>query len=112
MTVKLVNAVPQRWSSMVNVLERVLLKWDILQNMWDPDRREDDGTPPRFPLHGMKIQIRELYSVLRLVSNIIKMVQGKGYCTAAEGWLNLVSMRVRELSFGEHVTLTIWSPEL
>jgi hypothetical protein len=107
---KMVNAVPQRWSSLVKTLERVLLKWEALEKAWDPTRTEDDPTPPKFPLWQLKIQVRELYSVLRLVSDIIVLVQGRGYCTAADGWFKLIAMRVKELSGGDNIELNIYDP--
>ena len=104
---KLVNAAPQRWSSMTKVLERVLKEWLALKAVFDGSYpREDERS--KFPLKGLRQQLLELYSLMRLVQRIIIEVQGSGYPSSAVGWFDMMMVRKRILS-GEY-PLLIYDP--
>jgi hypothetical protein len=97
---KLVNAVPQRWSSMCKVLERVLKVWGPFKQAYDgePVPAGMPEKPSTFPLNTLHNELLELYSMLRLLVAITNDVQGRDYSTAAVGWFSLVCLRHKELS--------------
>lgn len=107
MPLKLVNAVPQRWVSMCTVLERVLKVWTPFKKAYDGDRDTDDGTS-LFPLHGKKKQIMELYSLMKLVKDLIVKSQSRDRDTAISTWFALIKLRTASLKHG--ASLAIYDP--
>jgi hypothetical protein len=63
-SLKLVNAVPQRWSSMAKVLARMLRMWTVVDRMWYEKKRLP------LPLDDYKPLLIQWYSIMRAVTDV------------------------------------------
>lgn len=87
---------------MCKVLERVLTVWGPLQTAFEAG---DENEERVFPLTNLKVYIRELYSLMRAMVVIIKLVQGGDGCTSAAGWYRLIRLRTDVISREGHLSI-------
>ena len=65
---KLVNAAPQRWSGVANVLEAVIVNRAAIDGVYTAENKDS-------PLTGVSDEIDELYSRIKPVAQVIKCQQ-------------------------------------
>ena len=84
---KLVNAAPQRWRSVIDVLESLLVNWDAIGIMFG---RESRGNP----LAERKEEIVEMYSIFKPCTDVIVRCQLTSVPMGTTGLFGLASLKL------------------
>ncbi|CAM9415993.1 unnamed protein product [Sphacelaria rigidula] len=101
-TTKLVNAVPRRWTSVCQVLEEVLRNWAALEEHFQKNERG-----AAFPLAAHKMEIEELYSLMKPIAVLMKESQQTGVPTSLDTFLALVMLRCSTLDVKKPLAITV-----
>lgn len=99
---KLVNAFPERWISTCKVLEQVLFSWDELER-----RHLDNGSDGVFPLAVHKTAIKELFSLMKPISVLIKDSQQSGGPTGLSTFIDLCMLQNDTLNTTKPLTIQV-----